>query len=104
YPAAYFVDYTKRWFLSNPDFGATYQGRYDKLFEGGLRIYTTVDLQLQREAENAVNSILSYKSDPYGAMTVIDPRTGAIRAMVGGRGWFSRTDPFAKLNLATGGA
>lgn len=104
YPAPYFVDYVKRWFLSNDEFGATYEDRYHLLFEGGLRIYTTVDLKLQREAEKAVNSILTYKTDPYGAMTVIDPSTGAIKAMVGGRDYFSKKDRFAKLNLATGGA
>jgi len=104
YPAPYFVDYVKRWFLSNEDFGATAQQRYDFLFKGGLRIYTTVDLRLQRYAERAVHSILSYKHDPYGAMTVIDPRTGAIRAMVGGRDYFSKKDRVAQVNLATGGA
>ena len=104
YPAPYFVDYVKRWFLSNEDFGATAKQRYNFLFKGGLRIYTTVDLRLQRYAERAVHSILSYKNDPYGAMTVIDPRTGAIRAMVGGRDFFSKKDRIAQLNLATGGA
>ena len=103
YPAPYFVDYVKRWFLSNPAFGATPQERYDLLFKGGLRIHTTVDLGLQRDAERAISSILTEKRDPYAAMTVIDPRTGEIRAMVGGRDFFSRSDPFAKLNLATGG-
>jgi penicillin-binding protein 1A len=103
YPAPYFVDYVKQWFLGNPDFGATYEQRYNLLFAGGLRIYTTVDLTLQKYAEDAVNSILSYQADPYGAMTVIDPRTGAIRAMVGGRDYFGKSK-IAKLNLATGGA
>jgi penicillin-binding protein 1A len=104
YPAPHFVEYVKRWFLSNPHFGATPKQRYDKLFKGGLRIHTTVDLRLQRFAEKAVQSILTYKKDPYGAMTVIDPHTGAIKAMVGGRDFFSKKDRFAKLNLATGGA
>ena len=104
YPAAYFVDYVRKWFLQNPAFGSTYQQRYDKLFTGGLRIYTTVDLKLQQEAEQAVGSILTEKGDPYGAMTVSDPNTGEIKAMVGGRDYFSEKDPFAKLNLATGGA
>src|SRR5262245_9249516 len=85
YPAPYFVDYVKRWFLSNEEFGATYEDRYHLLFEGGLRIYSTVDLRLQRMAEDAVHSILLYRSDPFGAMTVLDPSTGAIKAMVGGR-------------------
>src|SRR5262245_24642784 len=70
YPAAYFVDYVKQWFLANPAFGATYADRYAMLFEGGLRITTTVDLRLQRYAEQAVNSILTFKRDPWGAMTV----------------------------------
>src|SRR5207249_4280555 len=78
--------------------------RYALLCEGGLRIYTTVALKLQRLAERAVHSILAFGRDPYAAMTVLDPRTGAIKAMVGGRDYFSRHDPVAKLNLATGGA
>src|SRR3989442_9190744 len=52
YAAPYFVDYVKRLFLSNQDFGATYEDRYNLLFGGGLRIYTTVDLRLQRYAEH----------------------------------------------------
>ncbi len=103
YLAPYFVDYVKQWFLSNPRFGHTPSERYDLLFEGGLRITTTIDPKLQREAETAVHSILLYRSDPYAAMTVLDPRTGYIKAMVGGRDYWDRRDRFARINLATGG-
>ncbi len=34
YPYPYFVDYFKRWFLSNPAFGATRDDRYRLLFTG----------------------------------------------------------------------
>jgi penicillin-binding protein 1A len=102
YAAPYFVSYVKRWFLADPAFGSTYRQRYNLLFEGGLRIHTTLDPTLQRDAEYAVNNILTYPNDPYGAMTVIDPRTGFIKAMVGGRDYFSTTDPDAQVNLATG--
>ena len=54
YAAPWFVDYVKEWFLSNPHFGETPQDRYDLLFEGGLKIVTTVDLRLQRAAERAI--------------------------------------------------
>jgi membrane peptidoglycan carboxypeptidase len=101
YPAGYFVEYVKDWFLANPRFGATRADRYDLLFKGGLRIYTTVDLHMQALAEQAVRSILVARSDPHAAMTVIDPTSGEIRAMVGGRGFFSK-DPVAKVNLASG--
>ncbi len=102
YAAPYFVDYVNHWFLNDHEFGPDRQARYDLLFKGGLRIYTTVDMTLQREAERAIRSILIRPSDPYAAMTVIDPRTGEIKAMVGGRDYFSHRDPVARLNLATG--
>src|SRR2546423_8631190 len=35
-------------------------------------------------------------------MTVLDPLTGEIRAMFGGRDYFSHSNRFAKVNLATG--
>jgi len=104
YIAPYFVDYFKEWFLSNPRFGATPQDRYETLFEGGLRITTTLDPRLQAEAERAARSVLPYPRDPYAAMTVLDPRTGAVRAMVGGRDYWDEEDRFARVNLATGGS
>jgi penicillin-binding protein 1A len=104
YLAPYFVDYFKEWFLSNPHFGETPQERYDLLFKGGLRITTTLVPNLQEEAERAVNSILIYRTDPYAAMTVIDPRTGFVKAMVGGRDYWDERDRFARINLATGGS
>jgi penicillin-binding protein 1A len=103
YVAPYFLDYMKEWFLSNPRFGETPQERYNLLFEGGLRIVTTIDLRMQHAAERAVASVLTERSDPYGALTSIDPRTGYVRAMVGGRDYWSEDDRFARVNLATGG-
>ena len=106
YPAPWFVDYVKHQILSSPRFGGTYEDRYDFLFKGGLRIYTTIDLRMQRAAEAAVGSILAYPGDPYGALTAVDPRTGFIKAMVGGRDYWAprHDDRFAKINLATGGS
>ena len=104
YLAPYFVDFFERWFLSNPAFGKSQQERYDLLFRGGLRIRTTLVPRLQAFAEEAVSSVLTYRSDPRAAMTVIDPRTGQVVAMVGGRDYFSDTDRFARLNLALGGS
>ncbi|MEX2422149.1 MAG: transglycosylase domain-containing protein, partial [Actinomycetota bacterium] len=82
YIAPYFVDYLKEWFLSNPRFGETPADRYDLLFKGGLKIVTTLDPRMQAAAERAVASVLTERSDPYGALTAIDPRTGFVQAMV----------------------
>lgn len=65
-------------------------------FAGGLRVRTTLDLAMQRDAEAAVAAHLGGKGEPAAALVAIDPQTGAIKAMVGG-------ENFAKsqFNLAT---
>lgn len=63
----------------------------EQLYQGGLSIYTTVDLKLQAEAERAVNELVG--ADEYalnvheGALVTVENGTGSIRAMVGGRGF-----------------
>ncbi len=61
----------------------------EMLYKGGLRIYTTLDLGLQAAADAALrlglDGALHQRLDVrQGAIVVLDPRTGAIRAMVGG--------------------
>ncbi|GHT17364.1 penicillin-binding protein [Endomicrobiia bacterium] len=70
------------------------------LFKGGLSIYTTIDMKAQVGAEKAIEEALANfdknklkvfeksRSKPVkvqGALIAIDPKNGAIRAMVGGR-------------------
>ncbi len=50
---------------------------------GGLKVYTTIDPRLQRDAKRAIRGTLDEKTDPASALIAIDPRNGAIRAMVG---------------------
>jgi penicillin-binding protein 1A len=103
YRYPYFVDYFKEWFLANKAFGPTRQDRYKLLFTGGLRITTTLDPRLQGLAESAVRSVLAYPGDPDGAVTVIDPRTGFVRAMVGGKDAdYWKDSDAGRVNLATG--
>jgi penicillin-binding protein 1A len=49
---------------------------------GGLRVYTTIDPRLQRLARAAVRRTLNRRSDPAAALVAMNPRTGAIRALV----------------------
>jgi penicillin-binding protein 1A len=98
----YFVDYLKDWFLSNPAFGPTREDRYRLLFTGGLRIHTTLQPVVQTAAQRAVDSVLSYPNDPSAAVTVVDPRTGFVVAMVGGDVRDYRRDRrVGRVNLAT---
>jgi penicillin-binding protein 1A len=98
YPGAYFVEEVKQWVLDDARFGATARQRRELLFGGGLRIQTTIDLEMQRKAEDAMNEILPDAAGPSVSLVAAEPATGFVRAMVGGRDFFSERD---KFNLAT---
>ncbi|MCD9624469.1 transglycosylase domain-containing protein [Rhabdothermincola salaria] len=86
----YFIDHVRQWLVTEGGFSDA------DVFEGGLRVYTTLDLDMQRAAHEAVVSTLGQPDDPSAALVAIDD-VGAVSAM------FSGTD-FAneKVNLATG--
>jgi len=102
YPAPQFVEQVKRFVLGDHRFGATRAERQELLFSGGLRITTTLDPAAQRAAEEAVASVRPAAPGPEAALVSVEPGTGAVRALVGGRDFFSGA-PGAKLDLATGG-
>jgi penicillin-binding protein 1A len=62
---------------------------------GGLRVRTTLDPEMQRQAEEAVNQALDVPSAPRAALVAVDPRTGAVRAMYGGRDFGRRQFNYA---------
>jgi len=92
--ASYFIDYVIQNLIDK--YGA------DALYKDGLKIYTSLDLDMQEAAEQAMQKLPSGKNDangikqPQGALIAIDPHTGHIKAMVGGRG----TDQFNRAVLA----
>jgi len=107
YPAAWFVRWITDQLLDPADtrfaaLGATSRERAASLFAGGLRIATTVDLDVQAAGERAARAVLADPGrDPYAALAAVEPGTGAVRAMVGGRDFFA--DPgYGRVNLATG--
>jgi penicillin-binding protein 1A len=67
-------------------------------YDGGLRIKTTLDLELQRSAEQAIDNYLASPEGPSASLVAIENSTGKVRAMVGGRDY--NQTPF---NLATEG-
>jgi penicillin-binding protein 1A len=115
--APYFVEWVRQ--QLDDQFGR-------QLYEQGLRVYTTLDLDMQLAAERALEAQLRrieagrhgrYAAETYeqyiarslagsepggnspylqGAFVAIDPRNGAIRAMVGGRDFYD-----SKFNRAT---
>lgn len=68
------------------------------LFTGGLRIITTLDVDTQEAAENAIRAKEETVNPAIaGALVAIDPANGYVRALVGGKDFES-----SQTNLATG--
>ncbi len=100
---AHFVEDVKAWFLDNPEFGETVEDRERLLFQGGLKITTTIDPALQISAQNAIygsDGVLANPDGPDGAAVTIEQATGEVVAMVGGRDFFGDSE-HARVNLAT---
>ncbi len=100
YRYPYFVDYVTEQLIA----------RYgeDMVYKGGLRVYTTLDKNTQEAAEKAFANSKNFPASvrdakgilqPEGAAAFLDPRTGYIKAIVGGREHTSRL----QLNRATDG-
>lgn len=49
--------------------------------QGGLKVYTTIDLNMQRLARRAIAEVLNEPEDPASAIVTIDPHNGYIEAM-----------------------
>jgi penicillin-binding protein 1A len=81
----WFIDGLKRQLQDDARLGKTREARTRRLFEGGLRIHTTLDKDLQLAAEQAVARWLPPPGGPDIALVAIDPRDGGVRAVVGGR-------------------
>ena len=64
----------------------------DALNEGGLRVITTLDMDMQKKAEDVVKQYAAQNEKQYNArnesLVAIDPKTGQILMMVGSRDYF----------------
>ena len=78
-PAQYFVNYVKQQLIDH--YGSA------EVFGGGLRVTTTIDLNLQQAARDAIAKWLTNPEGPSAALVAIDPRSGAVKAMVGGNNY-----------------
>ncbi len=104
--SSYYVEYVIDQVIDDlmAEYDLTYQEAWKKVFFGGLRIYTAVDLDVQKAAENVfVNRITmpdeeNTEDNPaaQAAMTIMD-YNGRVVAMVGGAG---EKESFRGLNRA----
>jgi penicillin-binding protein 1A len=81
----YIVEAVKQEFFANPAFGETRDERIAYLFSGGLEIYTTIDPDLQRLAEQAVEEHFPERDGVTASIASVDPRNGRVLAAAFGR-------------------
>jgi len=89
-PAQYFANYVKQQLVDRYGSG--------RVFGGGLKVYTTIDLKLQKMARNSIGHWLTSPTGPTAALVSIDPRDGRILAMFGGNNFRK-----SQFNLAVQG-
>ena len=89
-PAQHFVNYVKQQLID--EYGSA------EVFGGGLKVRTTINLALQQKARDAISKWLTNPDGPSAALVAIDPRSGAVKAMVGGNNYRK-----SQFNLAVQG-
>lgn len=103
-PAPHFVDRVREFIVGNEAFGATRADRERLLYEGGLRIRTTLDPKAQAAAVAAVARTMARPTtDPAAAVVAMDPRDGHVLAYVGGPDYYGGK-PWARYDLAGQGS
>jgi penicillin-binding protein 1A len=86
----HFAEYVKQQLI--PYYGS------GQVFGGGLKVYTSIDLDLQRLAHEAIDKWLPDPKGPSAALVAIDPRDGRVLAMYGGESFHK-----SQFNLAVQG-
>ena len=77
--------------------------RKRKVFQGGLKIYTTLQAPRQAMAANAVQGQMNqFRGDPAGALASVEPSTGQIVALYGGRSFKKSQVDLATAQGGTG--
>ena len=86
----YFVDYVSKFLIAK--YG------HDRVYRGGLRIQTSLDPVLQGQAEATIaNALRGTKPPREMALSAVEPQTGFVKALVGGRDFGA-----SQVNLALG--
>ncbi|MBL8779276.1 MAG: transglycosylase domain-containing protein [Acidimicrobiales bacterium] len=84
----YFAEYVRQKLVE--EFGE------DQVYGGGLRVYTTLSMDMQQAAYDTVTETLNLPGDPAASIVALDDR-GRVRAMMGGTDFANQS-----VNLAVG--
>lgn len=96
YNAAFFCDYVEHVITQDPIFGKTDDDRTNYLTRGGLKIYTTLNLDLQNQAQQAVSAYIpptSPRLDLGSSNVSVEVGTGRVVTMVQNRPYDNTAAP-----------
>lgn len=87
----------KRLSAKAPDFTDIIEERLSDIVDvdivsrGGLKVYTTIDMKMQKAARRVFNSYSYLRKSPklQGAMVTLDSKTGDVRSVIGGKNYTS---------------
>ncbi|WP_066039572.1 transglycosylase domain-containing protein [Herbiconiux solani] len=82
--AAYFCDYVTYIVKNDPTFGDTSDARWQHFKQGGYKIYTTLNTELQANADETMKKYIPSNSDEAdlgSTIVTVEPGTGRILAM-----------------------
>ncbi|AGW42334.1 penicillin-binding protein [Leifsonia xyli subsp. cynodontis DSM 46306] len=107
--AAYFCDYVQRIILNETTFGKDEDSRAANFNRGGYKIYTSLDVDLQRTAEETLASYVpqTYSFDIGGVLVGVQPGTGRILYMAQNKQYsqdpdvLASGDQYSSVNYAT---
>ena len=83
--APWFCEYTMAYLKQDPSLGDTPDEREQLIKSGGLTIHTTLDLRFQEAADDSVSSHVYAQNTAIGALAMIEPGTGQVRAIAQSR-------------------
>ncbi|KRF16802.1 glycosyl transferase [Nocardioides sp. Soil797] len=83
--APFFCDYVVSYLKRDPSLGKTPKQRMNLLKSGGLTIRTTIDLRFQDAADKSVAAHVRQNESAIGALAMIEPGTGAVKALAQSR-------------------
>ncbi len=78
---SFFVAYVRHLLRNSTVLGPDVEAREAAVLRGGLRIYTTLEPRLQRDAVRSIADVLPASGGPQSAITAVDPRSGEILAI-----------------------
>ena len=83
--APFFCDYVVSYLAKDPALGDTPKERRTNLKNGGLTIQTTLDLDMQKAADDAVAAHVYPTDQAIGGLAMVEPGTGDVRALAQSR-------------------